>query len=60
MDNSMPNNLVCPCIGYGFVPYQQLCKTYTPEKSLEAGTLFPELSLTIDEYGKVCKQEGVH
>jgi hypothetical protein len=51
---------VCPCVGYAFVPYQILGTTYTPEKALLEATLFPELRLTIDEYGKVCKQEGVH
>lgn len=48
----------CGCVGYAYVPYQQLNKVYTPEDSLQNGSLFPELVLTICEYGKVCKETG--
>lgn len=62
MESKPDNNscLVCPCVGYAFVPYQTLGTTYTPEKALIEATIFPELRLTIDEYGKICKEEGVH
>lgn len=60
-ENNKPN--VCPgqdcgCVGYAFVPIQTLDKVYNPETALAQGTLFPELDLSIDEYGKVCKAEG--
>lgn len=48
----------CGCVGYGYVPYQQLNTVYSPEEGLLNGTLFPELNLTICEYGKVCKGTG--
>ena len=44
------------CIGYAFVPVQYLDKTNTPEKALEQASLFPELTMTINEYGKVCRK----
>lgn len=46
------------CVGYAYVPPQALDNVFSPEQALEAATLFPELSLTIDEYGSVCKSEG--
>lgn len=48
----------CGCVGYAFVPVQELGETYEPCKALEKGSLFPELELTINEYGKICKSEG--
>ena len=48
----------CGCVGYGYVPIQKMYDTYDPCKALAAGTLFPELELTIREYGEVCKAEG--
>lgn len=48
----------CGCVGYGFVPVQQLNCVYETDTALDSGTLFPELDLTIDEYGKVCKEWG--
>ena len=48
----------CGCIGYAYVPYQQLNTVYTPEEGLCNGTVFPELNLNICEYGKVCKKTG--
>ena len=49
----MNNN--CGCLGYGYVPVQQLATVFNAEEALENGSLFPELVLTIEEYGKVCK-----
>ena len=46
------------CIGYAYVPIQNLDKTYSMCEALKYGTLFPELNLSINEYGKVCKDEG--
>ena len=48
----------CGCIGYGYVPIQQLKDIFSAEDALKAGSLFPELVLTIEEYGKVCKAGG--
>lgn len=48
----------CGCVGYAYVPIQYLDTVYSVCESLENGTLFPELKLTIDEYGKVCKKTG--
>ena len=36
--------------GYAFVPNQRMEKVYSPNKALKAGTIFPELNITIDEY----------
>lgn len=49
---------ICGCIGYGYVPPQQLNTIYSAEDALSRGSLFPELVLTIDEYGKICKSRG--
>ena len=48
----------CGCVGYAYVPIQTLCDTYDVSTALTQGTLFPELDLTIDEYGKVCHRMG--
>ena len=45
----------CGCIGYGYVPVQELKNVFDAADALENGSLFPELVLTIEEYGKVCK-----
>lgn len=57
------NSMSCPmngcgCVGYAYVPVQYLNEVYSPCDGLQNGTIFPELHLTIDEYGKVCKQVG--
>ncbi|MGN1422781.1 MAG: spore coat associated protein CotJA [Oscillospiraceae bacterium] len=36
--------------GYSYVPVQRMEKVYSPGKALKAGTIFPELNITIDEY----------
>ena len=36
--------------GYAYVPVQKLDKVYSANNALKAGTIFPELNLTIDEY----------
>ena len=38
--------------GYGYVPKQQFSCYVSAEDALTMGSLFPELSLTIDEYRK--------
>lgn len=49
----------CGCLGYGYVPVQGLeCVYDCLETSLKCGTIFPELSLDICEYGKICKKWG--
>ena len=37
-------------VGYAFIPIQRLDKVYSPKNALKAGTIFPELNITIDEY----------
>ncbi len=37
-------------VGYAYVPVQIMDKVYSPNKALKAGTIFPELDITIDEY----------
>lgn len=38
-------------LGYAYVPMQQgIEKVYSPQKALYAGTIFPELNITIGEY----------
>ncbi len=49
---------VCGCIGYGYVPVQELGDLYTVEKGLNKGTIFPELALGIEDYGYVCLKYG--
>lgn len=51
----MEKKETCGCVGYGYVPVQQLATVYNAEDALENGSVFPELVLTIEEYGKVCK-----
>ena len=48
----------CGCVGYGYVPIQQLDTIYNAKDALQQGSLFPELALTIEQYGKVCKSGG--
>lgn len=48
----------CGCVGYAYVPVQELEKTYDPMTGLKQGTIFPELDLPMCEYGKVCKAGG--
>jgi hypothetical protein len=56
-DNSCP--ITCGCVGYGYVPPQTLESVYeNPETALDRGTLFPELDLSIEEYGSVCNRTG--
>ena len=37
-------------VGYTYVPMQRMEKVYSPNKAMKAGTIFPELNLTLDEY----------
>lgn len=55
----MDTNMSCGCVGYGYVPVQKLNCIFDAETALKQGSLFPELVLTIDEYGKVCKGGGM-
>ena len=36
--------------GYAYIPFQHMGKLYSPETAMAAGTVFPELNLTIEEY----------
>ena len=45
-----------PRVGYAFVVPQMLNETYSLCEALEAGTLFPELNISMEEY--VPKQCG--
>ena len=46
------------CIGYAYIPMQTLEKTYSPEEALKHASLFPELVINMNEYGKVCTKTG--
>lgn len=48
----------CGCVGYAYVPVQELMCVYSVDNAVRCGTLFPELALSINEYGKICKQWG--
>lgn len=48
----------CGCVGYAYVPYQQLNTVYSPTEGLTEGTIFPELNFTMCEYGKLCRETG--
>lgn len=37
-------------VGYAYVPMQRLERIYSPCQALKAGTVFPELDITIEEY----------
>lgn len=56
----MNNNNDClfGCIGYAYVPVQQLDKVYCPEDALNQASLFPELVMDLGEYGKICTELG--
>lgn len=58
ISNNMCSSSCCGCVGYAYVPVQEFINTNSPAKALANGTLFPELDLDINEYGKVCKQWG--
>ena len=49
----------CGCVGYAYVPVQEMDGTYGVCEALNQGTVFPELDLNICEYGKLCKGAGV-
>ena len=36
--------------GYAYVPPPRMDKEYPTNKALQAGTIFPELNITMDEY----------
>ena len=36
--------------GYAYIPIQTMDKVYSPNAALKAGTIFPELNITIEEY----------
>ncbi len=36
--------------GYAWVTVQYLDMVFSPNKAIKAGTIFPELNITIDEY----------
>lgn len=48
----------CGCLGYGYVPVQEMACVYDCDCAIKNGTLFPELDLDICEYGSVCKKWG--
>lgn len=36
--------------GYAYVPNQRMEKVYSPSKALKAGTIFPELNISMEDY----------
>lgn len=59
-ESNNPDNgrCICGCVGYAYVPVQELGSTYDACKALENGSVFPELVLTMAEYGNTCKSNG--
>lgn len=51
-------NCLFGCVGYAYVPVQNLDEIYDAEKALCMASLFPELVININEYGKVCTKRG--
>ncbi len=49
MENEMK---ACGKVAYAYVPVQRLDEVYTPAKGLTRGTIFPELDLPMEVYGK--------
>ena len=41
-----------PCVGYAFVDPQKLTQVFEVEEALIRGSLFPELYMPINVYGK--------
>ena len=58
METARANQGSCPCVGYAYVPVQELDAIYDECSALKNGTLFPTLDLDICEYGCVCKECG--
>ena len=50
-------NNINVAVGYAYVPPQTNFVTFPPDKALECGTLFPELSLTMCEYLRGVKED---
>lgn len=48
----------CGCVGYAYVPVQRLETVFKPEEALAHASLFPELVISMNDYGKVCRQMG--
>ena len=48
----------CLCVGYAYIPPQILNDIYPACEGLYNGTIFPELELSMCEYGNVCKSNG--
>ena len=44
-------------VGYAYVPWQTTFNTYSTDKALEFGTLFPELNLGMCEYLNGVKED---
>ena len=57
-ENNTNHSVCCGCVGYAYVPVQELNDFYESCEALCRGTIFPELDLTMCEYGKVCKGTG--
>lgn len=53
----LSNATPMPKLGYAFVPMQSLDETYAPEKALIRGTIFPELDIPMEKYGKQYEKE---
>lgn len=46
-----------PRVGYAYVPMQMLKETYSPNEALSRGTIFPELDLPMEKYGKQYEEQ---
>ena len=57
MDLDFTTTNPMPKVGYAFVPMQVFKETYSPDKALIQGTVFPELDISMAEYGKQYSKE---
>lgn len=51
-ENDLTASTPMPRVGYAYVPMQMMGETYDPEKGLNQGTIFPELDIPMEKYGK--------
>ncbi len=49
----------CGKIAYAYVPAQTIGELYSPHEGLKRGTVFPELDLPMEVYGKNAAQKEV-
>lgn len=54
---TITNEEIMPRVGYAFVPMQSFADVYLPEDALMRGTIFAELDIPMEKYGKQYEME---